>query len=328
MRVPVVSRTTRIVGIILLLVAGIAMARFTLFGSIHFEPRRTSDPEKEFELLMAQEVQRWREVTVPALARELERRIDAAVEKIKKKWRAPERLDAFVEELFDYFKGWKLLWLSGKDLLRDGHPALEAELTEMMERLILFDLESDLEEVRLDLEILVEEKAQAHAQHLSKALQKRISPEELLRIVKVRFPEDAELGPIFKTTAQTVSFSVLEKIGILFAARIGTVKLSQGMAAPLLGGALGSVMAAVASKTAALCASKTVSVLTGVVLALLVDWVVGEASEAYFGPKIKEELVKATDDMAKELRASLLQGVRESFAGLSPQGGVAAAYGQ
>lgn len=328
MRVPVASRTTRIVGIILLLVVGIAVARFTLFGSIHFEPRRTSDPEKEFELLMAQEVQRWREVTVPALARELERRIDAAVEAMKKKWRSPERLDAFVEELFGYLKGWKFLWLSGKDLFRDGHPALEAELSEMMERLVLFDVSPDLEGVLLDVEALVEEKAQAHAQHLSKALQKRISPEELLRIVKVRLPEDAALGSMTTTAAATVTGPMLEKIGVLFVARIGTVKLSQNMAAPLLGGALGPVTTAVASKMAALFASKAVSTITGVVLAVLVDWVAGKASEAYFGPKIKAELENALDDMAKGLRASLLQGVRESFAGLSPGVGTAAAFGQ
>jgi|GEM_PF-3481495 len=328
MRVPVVSRTTRIVGIILLLVVGIAVARFTLFESIHFEPLRTSDPEKEFELLLEQEAQRWKEVTMPALARECQRRIDAAVEEMKKKWRSSERLDAFVEELFDYFKGWKLLWLSGKDLFSDGRPAVEAELSDMMQRLILFDLKSDLEELRLDLEILVEEKAQEHTQRLSKALQKRISPEELLRIVKARIPEDAALGAMTTTTSQTVTGHVLEKIGVLFAARVGTVKLSQGMMVPSLGVVLGRVMTVLASKTAALFASKAVSAITGFVLVALVDWVAGKASEAYFGPKIKEELVKATDDMAKGLRASLLQGVRESFAGLSPGVGTAAASGQ
>jgi hypothetical protein len=328
MRVPVVSRTTRIVGIILLLVVGIAVARFTLFGSIHFEPLRTSDPEKEFELLMAQEVQRWQEVTAPALARECQRRIDAAVEAMKKKWRSSERLDAFVEELFGYFKGWKLLWLSGKDLFSDGRPAVEAELSDMMQRLILFDVSPDLEQLRLDLEGLVEEKAQEHAQRLSKALQKRISPEELLQILKVRIPEDAALGSMTTTTATTVTGHVLEKIGVLFAARIGTVKLVKGMAVPTLGGVLGPVITAVASKTAALFASKAVSAITGVVLVALIDWAAGKASEAYFGPKIKEELVKATDDMAKGLRALLLQGVRESFAGLSPGTTAVAASGQ
>lgn len=172
--------------------------------------------EERLETLMNQAGREWLE-KLEEMERKSIEMTRRRLESMQGKWQSEDRLDAFCDEYYGYFKGFRMVWLTGKDLFVDGQPNIESELADMMEKHLFFDVQDDLAALFLDMEQDLRHEASAFQNQFLETLEKTFTSEELAEAKKI-LAEQA-VGPgtsTFQTFARTYAdFKTPTLIGAL-----------------------------------------------------------------------------------------------------------------
>lgn len=247
----------------------------------------------------------------------MEGRIDVIIrtrlDRMYSRWTSSQRLDAFVDEYYGYFKGWKFLYLSGKDLLdrdTDGE-ALGQEINAMIMRHILLDLDSDMNALFVELEEYITTNTGQFMERLLKELDSAFSEEELQRLgrgfhVGNISVAPSELQSFIRTGADfPITYSVA---GAIFA-RIAPKIVSRTAA-----GSGGRLLSRIVSKVATTLTSSILGkFITGFGIGLLVDYALVKIAKAAGQEDLKDSLEAGMKDFRSTLNKEISGRFRNAF---------------
>jgi hypothetical protein len=157
--------------------------------------------EERFKAAKAELEEEWSE-QVSGLREEMKGLVAERLEASCRKWVSPERMDAFCDDYFGYWRGWQFNFLHLRDLFKEGSPRFDAKFASMMEEHLLFDLEDDNNALYLEIQDLLSSRREAFAERVRQRLEEEFSEEEIANI-----SENLEFGGLSISPSEFMSLA-------------------------------------------------------------------------------------------------------------------------